>query len=109
LNSYDEVHQLEDRSIIVSLGTLAPPNILQNSKQKQDATDDKEENEELTSSCENSEPPLHNAPDVSTEDTCNDHDAILTKGENCHNMLILSTHHAIKEQLLVEPSLDLFT
>jgi hypothetical protein len=66
-----------------------------------------EENEELTSSCENSEPPLHNAPDTSTEDTGNDHGAILMEGEYCHNMLKFSTDHAIKEQLLVEPSLDL--
>ena len=104
LNSYDEVHQLEDRSIIVS---LVPPNLLQDYEQKQEIKDDKEENEGLTSSCENSEPPLHNAPDTPTENTCNDHGATLTKGENCHNMLNFSTHHAIKEQLLVEPSLDL--
>jgi hypothetical protein len=66
-----------------------------------------EENEDLTSSCENSEPPLHNAPDTSIDDTGNDHGAIFTDGENCHNMLNLSTHHPIKEQLLVETSLDL--
>jgi hypothetical protein len=54
-----------------------------------------EEKEELTSSCENSEPPLHNAPDTSTEDTSNDHGAVLTEGENCHNMLNFSFDHAI--------------
>ena len=31
LNSYDEVHNLEDQSIVVS---LAPPNLLQNFEQK---------------------------------------------------------------------------
>jgi hypothetical protein len=66
-----------------------------------------EENEELTSSCGNSEPPLHNAPDTAIENAGNDHGAIFTNGENCHNMLNFSTHYAIKEQLLVEPSLDL--
>jgi hypothetical protein len=44
---------------------------------------------------------------TSTEDIGNDHGAILTEGENYHNMLNFSTNHAIKEQLLVEPSLDL--
>jgi hypothetical protein len=104
LNSNDEVPKLEDQSIVVS---LAPPNLLQDSEQKQEDKDDMEENEDLTSSCENSEPPLHNAPDTSIDDTGNDHGAIFTDGENCHNMLNLSTHHPIKEQLLVEPSLDL--
>ena len=59
LNSYDEVHNLEDQSIVVS---LAPPNLLQDSEQKQEDKDDMDKNEELTSSCENSEPSLHNAP-----------------------------------------------
>jgi hypothetical protein len=104
LNSNDEVPNSEAQSIVVSLAT---PNLLQDSEQKQEDKDDMEENEELTSSCENLEPQLHNAPDTSTEDTGNDHGAILTEGETCHNMLNFSTDHAIKEQLLVEPSLDL--
>ena len=37
LNSYDEVHNLEDQSIVVS---LAPPNLLQDSEQKQEDKDD---------------------------------------------------------------------
>jgi hypothetical protein len=104
LNSNDDVPNLEDKSIVLS---LAPPNLLQDSEQKQEDKDGMEENEELTTSCPNSEPPLHNALDTSTEDTCNDDGAILTEGENCHNMLNFSTDHAIKEQLLVETSLDL--
>jgi hypothetical protein len=104
LNSNDEVPNLEDQSTVVF---LAPPNLLQDSEQKQDDKDVMEENEELTSSCENSEPPLHNAPDTSIEDTGNDHGAIFMDGGNRHNMLNFSTHHAIKEKLLVEPSIDL--
>ena len=37
LNSYDEVHKLEDQSIVVS---LAPPNLLQDSEQKKEDKDD---------------------------------------------------------------------
>jgi hypothetical protein len=61
VNSNDEVPNSENQSIIVS---FAPPKLLQDSEQKQEDKDDMEENEELTSSCENSEPPLHNAPDT---------------------------------------------
>ena len=59
LNSYDEVQNIEVQYIVVSLGT---PNLLQDSEQKQEDKDCKDKNEELTSSCENSEPSLHNAP-----------------------------------------------
>ena len=66
-----------------------------------------EENEELTTSYVNSEPSLHNAPITPDEITGNAHGATLTEGENCLNVLNFSTNHAIIEQLLVEPSLDL--
>ena len=49
LNSYDEVQNIEDQSIVVSLAT---PNLLQDADQKQEDKNDMEENEELTSSCE---------------------------------------------------------
>jgi hypothetical protein len=65
------------------------------------------ENEELKSSCANSEPSLHNAPNTPTENIGNVHGATLTKGENCVNVLHFSTNHALVEQLIVEPSLDL--
>ena len=53
VNSYDEVFQLEDQSIVVS---LAMTNLLQNSEQTQEDKDDAKQNEELTTSCANSEP-----------------------------------------------------
>ena len=56
LNSYDEVYNLEDQSIVVS---LAPPNLLQDSEQKEEDKDDMDKIEELTSSCENSKLSLH--------------------------------------------------
>ena len=106
LNSYDEVHNLEDQSIVVS---LAPPNLLQDSEQKQEDKDDMDKNEELTSSCENSEPSLHNAPitPAEIESKGNAHGAALTDGEVSFDVLNSSTNHAFIEQLLVEPSLDL--
>ena len=58
-----------------------------------------EENEEPTSSCASSEPSLHNAP-ITTA-------ATLTEGENSHDVLNFSTNHAMTEQQLVEPTLDL--
>ena len=66
-----------------------------------------EENEELTTSYANSEPSLHNAPITPAENTGNAHGATLTEGENCFNVLNFSTNHAVIEQFLVEPSLDL--
>ena len=56
VNSYDEVFQLEDQSIIVS---LAMTNLLQDSEQTQVEKDDAKENEELTTSCANLEPSPH--------------------------------------------------
>ena len=50
LNSYDEVTQLEDQSIVVS---LAMTNLLQDSEQTQEDKDCAKENEELTTSCAN--------------------------------------------------------
>ena len=97
LISYDEVQNIEDQSIVVS---LAMPNLLQDADQKQEDKNDMEENEELTSSCESSEPSLHNAP-ITTA-------ATLTEGENSLDVLNFSTIHAMTEHLLVEPTLDTF-
>ena len=86
LNSYDEVQNIEDQSIVVSLAT---PNLLQDADQKQEDKNDMEENEELTSSCASSEPSLHNAP-ITTA-------ATLTEGENSLDVLNFSTNHAMTE------------
>ena len=59
VNSYDEVFQLEDQSIVLS---LAMTKLLQDSEQTQEDKDDAKQNEELTTSCTNSEPSSHNAP-----------------------------------------------
>lgn len=75
LTSYDEVNNLEDQPIVVS---LAPPNILQDAEQKEEDKDDMEKNEELTTSCANSEPSLHNVPITLVENTGNAHGATLT-------------------------------
>ena len=96
LISYDEVQKIEDQSIVVS---LAMPNLLQDADQKQEDKNNMEENEELTSSCESSEPSLHNAP-ITTA-------ATLTEGENSLDVLNFSANHAMTEQLLVEPTIDL--
>ena len=68
-----------------------------------------EENEELTTSYANEEPSLYNAPitPAPAENIGNAHGATLIEGENCLNVLNFSTNHAVIEQLLVEPSLDL--
>ena len=102
LISYDEVHHLEEESVVIP---LAMTNLLQDNIHKRE--DDMEENEELTTSYANSEPSLHNAPITPAENIGNAHGATLTEGENCLNVLNFSTNHAIIEQLLVEPSLDL--
>ena len=72
VNSYDEVFQLEDQSIVVS---LVMTNLLQNSEQTQEDKDDAKQNEELTTSCANSEPSPHNShscwPSISTIFTTN--------------------------------------
>jgi hypothetical protein len=59
------------------------------------------------SSCANSEPSLHNAPNTATENIGNAHGATLMEGENCDNVLNFSKNHTLVEQLIVEPSLDL--
>jgi hypothetical protein len=59
------------------------------------------------SSCANLEPSPHNAPNTPTENIGNAHGATLTEGENCVNVQNFSTTHALVEQLIVEPSLDL--
>ena len=96
------MHHLEEESVVIS---LAMTNLLQDNIHKRE--DDMKENEKLTTSYANSEPSLHNAPITLTENTGNANGATLTEGENCFNVLNFSTNHAVIEQLLVEPSLDL--
>jgi hypothetical protein len=79
----------------------------QDAHHQQVDTDDIKENEELTSSCANSEPSLHNAPNTLTENIGIVHGAAVTEGENCVNMLNFSTNHTLVEKLIIEPSLDL--
>jgi hypothetical protein len=85
------------------------PNLLQDYEQKLEDKDDAKENEELKTSCANSEPSLHNTPitPAENENTCNAHGAALTQGENSFGVWNLSTDHAIIEQHLVESFHDL--
>ena len=80
VNSYDEVFQLEDQSIVLS---LAMTKLLQDSEQTQEDKDDAKENEELTTSCVNSEPSPHNSPSTPTENESkgNERKATLKDGE----------------------------
>jgi len=105
INSNDEVFQLEDQSIVVS---LAMTNLLQDSEQTQEDKDCAKENEELTTSCANSEPSPQNSPSTPTENESkgNESTATLTDGETSLDVLNFSTNQAFIEQLLVEPSLD---
>ena len=98
LNSYDEVQNIEVQSIVVSLAT---PHLLQDSEQKQEDKDDMDKNEELTSSCENSEPSLHNAPITlaEIESKGNAHGAALMDGEASFDVLNSSTNHAMTETI----------
>ena len=68
-----------------------------------------DKNEELTSSCENSEPSLHNAPITlaEIESKGNAHGAAFMDGEASFVVLNFYTNHAMTEQLLVGPTLDL--
>ena len=102
LNSYDEVTHLEEESVVIS---LAMPNLLQDNVHKQ--KDDIEDHEDLTTLCANSE--HYNAPITPAEnnDIGNTHGATLMEGESSLDVLKFSTNHAMIEQLLVEPSLDL--
>ena len=106
VNSYDEVFQLEDQSIVVS---LAMTNLLQDSEQTQEDKDDAKQNEELTTSCANSEPSPHNSCSTlaENESKSNERKATLTDGATSLDVLNFSTNHTFIEQLLVEPSLDL--
>ena len=99
INSNDEVHQL-DQSLVIP---PAMPNLLQDNVQKSE--DDVTENEMLTASFENSEPSTITPAEY--ESKGNAHDAKLTEGESSLDVLIFSTNHAMIEQILVEPSLDL--
>jgi hypothetical protein len=98
LNSYDEVQNIEVQSIVVSLAT---PILLQDSEQKQEDKDDMDKNEEITFSCENSEPSLHNAPitPAEIESKGNAHGAALMDGEASFDVLNSSTNHAMTEKL----------
>ena len=80
VNSYDEVFQLEDHSIVVS---PTVPNLLQDSEQMQEEKDDTKQNEEFTTSCANLEPSSHNAPITPAENMNigNAHAATLMEGE----------------------------
>ena len=100
------MHQLEDQSIIVS---LAFPNYLQDYEQTQEDKDDAKQNEELTTSCANSEPSPHNSRSTlaKNESKGNERKATLTYGATSLDVLNFSTNHAFIEQLLVEPSFDL--
>jgi hypothetical protein len=63
------------------------------------------ENKVLIASCDNSESsPITPAEH---ENKGNPHDAILTKEESSLDVLNFFTNHAMIEQILVEPSLDL--
>ena len=63
------------------------------------------EEKELTTSCENSE--LSTITPTEHESKGNAHDAKLMEGESSLDVLNFSTNHAMIEQILVEPSLDL--
>ena len=102
INSNDEVNHLEEESTVIS---LAMPNLLQDNVHKQE--DDMEDHEELTTSCANSEPSLHNAPINPAENIGNNHGATLMEGENSLDVLTFSTNHAMMEKTLVNSSLDL--
>ena len=71
--------------------------------------DDAKENEELTTSCANSEPSPHNSPSTPAENESkgNERKVTLTDGETSFDVLNFSTNHASIEQLLVELPLDL--
>jgi len=95
----DEVHQI-DQSLVIP---PAMPNPLQNNIQKSE--DDVIRNEVLPTSCENSEPSPITPPE--NESQGNAHDAKLIEGESSLDVLNFFTNHAMIEQILVEPSLDL--
>ena len=103
VNSYDEVFQLEDQSIVVY---LAMTNLLQDSEQMQEDKDDAKQNEELTTSCANSEPSSHNAPITPAENMNigNAHGATLTEGETsldvCDATFIIPIQPLIKEHAI---------
>ena len=63
------------------------------------------ENEMLTVSCDNLEPSTITPTEHESKGKA--HDAKLTEGESSLDVLNFSTHHAMIEQILVEPSLDL--
>ena len=63
------------------------------------------ENEMLIVSCDNLEPST--ITPAEHESKGKTHDAKLTEGESSLDVLNFSTNHAMIEQILVEPSLDL--
>jgi hypothetical protein len=103
LNSNDEVHHLDDQSIVIP---LAMANLLQDTVQNRGHN--MKENEVLTASCQNSEPSFHTAPltPAENESKGNAHGATLMDGVTSLDVLNYSTNHAFIEQLLVEPTID---
>jgi hypothetical protein len=81
LTSYDEVHHLEEESVVIP---PAIPNLLQDNVEK--SKDDVIENEKLTASCENSEPSTITPTEY--ESKGNAHDAKLTECESSLDVLI---------------------
>jgi len=96
INSNDEVHQLDNSLVIPP----TMPKLLRDHLQKSE--DGVIEPEVLTTSCVNLEP----SPNIAAAQESNG-DATLTEGESSLDVLKFSTNHAMIEQLLVEPSLDL--
>ena len=94
VNSYDEVHQLDNSLVIPP----TMPNLLQDHLQKSE--DDLIECEVLPTSCENLEP----SSNIAAPQESNGN-AILIEGESSLDVLNFSTTHAMIEQIYVELSL----
>ena len=94
INSYDEVHQLDNSLVIPP----TMPNLLKDHLQKSE--DDLIEYEVLPTSCENLEP----SSNIAAPQESNGN-AILIEGESSLDVLNFSTTHAMIEQIYVEPLL----
>ena len=94
VDSYDEVHQLDNSLVIPP----TMPNLLQDHLQKSE--DDLIEYEVLPTSCENLEP----SSNIAAPQESNGN-AILIEGESSLDVLNFSTTHAMIEQIYVELSL----
>ena len=95
VNSYDEVHQLDNSLVIPP----TMPNLLQDHLQKSE--DDLIECEVLPTSCENLEP----SSNIAAPQESNGN-AILIEGESSLDVLNFSSTHAMIQPIFVEPSLD---